>query len=350
MIAPILGAAKGCGLDVNGLLAEAGLSEQIAGKRGLDDHVTLAQYGRLWQVAVVRSGRADLPLRAAVGQGIDGFGVIGFALMTSPTIGAAFARLARYYGLLSTAGRWSRADEPPDQVALRFELEPGEPLASRCAIEFALAETVHFSTVLAGRRVPLSQARFPHSRPADEAPYRRLFGPGLRWKAGEAALVIPRSALELPLVKADPHLAAYFEAQAEALVRKGQMETALPLSAQVRRRIIEALPSGPPALPAVARALGQSPRSLRRHLAGEGTSFHQLVEQIRSELARQHLEDPGLTVSEIAFLVGFSELSPFLRAFRRWTGVTPGEYRHRQSGSARSGRSRSLQSRPARDR
>ena len=94
-------------------------------------------------------------------------------------------------------------------------------------------------------------------------------------------------------MKADPHLAAYFEAQAEALVRQGEVETALPLSAQVRRRIIEALPSGPPALPAVARALGQSPRSLRRHLADEGTSFQRLVEQIRSELAAQHLQDPG---------------------------------------------------------
>jgi AraC-like DNA-binding protein len=115
----------------------------------------------------------------------------------------------------------------------------------------------------------------------------------------------------------------------------------------VRRRIIEALPSGPPALSAVARALGQSPRSLRRHLASEGTSFQRLVEQIRSELAAQHLQDPRLTVSEIAFLVGFSELSPFLRAFRRWTGLTPGEYRHRGKAPARSA---SLQSRPARAR
>jgi AraC-like DNA-binding protein len=347
MIAPILAAAKATGLEATGLLAEAGLSEQLARKRGLDDHVTLAQYGRLWQVAVVRSGRADLPLRAAVTQGIEGFGVVGFALMTSPTIGSAFARLARYYGLLSTAGRWSRVDEAPDQVALRFEWQPGEPLATRCAVEFALAETVHFAAVLAGRRVPLTQARFPHARPADEGPYRRLFGSVVRWKAGEAALVIPRSSLELPLVKADPHLAAYFEGQAEALVRRGEVETALPLSAQVRRRIIEALPSGPPALPAVARALGQSPRSLRRHLADEGTSFQRLVEQIRSELAAQHLQDPRLTVSEIAFLVGFSELSPFLRAFRRWTGLTPGQYRQRDKAPARSA---SLQSRPARAR
>ena len=350
MIAPILAAAKASGVEAAGLLAEAGLGEQLARKRGLDDHVTLAQYGRLWQVAVVRSGRADLPLRAAVAQGIEGFGVIGFALMTSPTLGAAFARLARYYGLLSTAGRWSRIDEPPDQVALRFEWEPGEPLASRCAIEFALAETVHFAAVLAGRPVTLTQARFPHARPAVEEPYRRVFGATLRWKADQAALVIPRSSLELPLVKADPHLAAYFEAQAEALVRQGQAETVLPLSAQVRRRIIEALPSGPPGLPAVARALGQSPRSLRRHLAGEGTSFQRLVEQIRTELAVQHLRDPRLTVSEIAFLVGFSELSPFLRAFRRWTGVTPGEYRQRDQALARKSRSRSLQSRPAKAR
>jgi AraC-like DNA-binding protein len=327
MTAPILAAAKGCGLDVRRLLIEAGLGEQIAGKRGLDDHVTLAQYGRLWETAVVRSGHADLPLRAASALGIDSFGVIGFALMTSPTIGAAFAGLARYYSLLCSAGRWSRLDEPDEHVGLLFDLERGEPLATRCAIEFALGETVHFATVLAGRRVPLVEVRFPHQRPADEAPYRRFFGAPVRWGVGQAALVIPRSALDLPLVKADPHLAAYFQAQADALVRKGAAEITEPLSSQVRRRVIEALPSGPPALPAVARSLGQSPRSLRRHLADEGTSFQALVERTRNELAVRYLSDSKLTVSEIAFLVGFSELSPFLRAFRRWTGLTPGEYR-----------------------
>jgi AraC-like DNA-binding protein len=158
--------------------------------------------------------------------------------------------------------------------------------------------------------------------------------------------VIPRSALELPLVKADPHLAAYFEAKAEALVRRGQVETALPLSAQVRRRIIEALPSGPPALPARGAALGQSPRSLRRHLAGEGTSFHQLVEQIRSELARQHLEDAGLTVSEIAFLVGFFRTEPVPAGFPALDGRDSGGIPPSPEGFGAVRAFRSLQSRP----
>jgi AraC-like DNA-binding protein len=79
----------------------------------------------------------------------------------------------------------------------------------------------------------------------------------------------------------------------------------------------------------VAKRLGVSPRSLRRRLADEGTSFHTLVEDTRNALAQQYLTDPKLTVSEIAFLVGFSALSPFQRAFRRWTNLTPREYRHR---------------------
>ena len=195
-----------------------------------------------------------------------------------------------------------------------------------------------------------TQARFPHARPADEAPYRRLFGPGLRWKAGEAALVIPRSALELPLVKADPHLAAYFEAQAEALVRQGQVETVLPLAARCgggsSRRC-----------PRVPRRCRRWPERWGRARARCGGTWRTRGRRSSSWWSRsgrswrsQHLEDPRLTASEIAFLVGFSELSPFLRAFRRWTGLTPGEYRQRDKGPARAGRRAALHSRPAKAR
>src|SRR5688572_11942755 len=155
MTAPILAAARGCGLDVARLLLDAGIDGELAHKHGIEDHVTLAQYGRLWELAVVRCGRPDLPLRAAAALGTDSFGVVGFSLMTSPNIGAAFERLARFYRLLSTAGRWTRTDvrtsgraavgegrggSLADQVALVFENESGAPLATRCAIEFALAE------------------------------------------------------------------------------------------------------------------------------------------------------------------------------------------------------------------
>jgi AraC-like DNA-binding protein len=327
LVTSVVAASRSAGVDVDRLLAEAEIDPSLARKGGTDDHVTLAAYYRLWEAAVARSAAPDLPLRAATALGTDSFGAIGFACMTSATIAEAFVRLARYYGVLNTASRWSRVDAPP-RVCLLFELEPGPPLGTRCAIEFALAESVHFARLMAGKGVPVLEIHLPHAAPRDEEPYRRLFRAPLKWNQAQAAIVLDHAALDTPLLKADPHLLAYFERQADALASRHASDE--DLSARVRRLVIEALPAGPPALPPIARALGQSARSLRRHLADEGTSFQALVEDTRAELAKRYLENPKLTVSEIAFLVGFSELSPFQRAFRRWTDLTPRAYREQK--------------------
>jgi AraC-like DNA-binding protein len=326
LVAPILTAARADGLDVDDLLAAAGVDKDITRKRGTDDHVALAGYFRLWELALARSGTDDFALRAATALGLESFGVIGFACMTSANIAEAFSHLARYYGVLSTASRWRRVDEPP-HVCLTFEIEPGPPVAMRAAIEHALGEIVHFAALMVGQRVPVLEVRLPHAAPRDQEPYRRHFRAPLAWGAPRATLVLDRAALEIPLLRADRNMLAYFAKQADALASQHASEEAL--SARVRRLVIEALPAGPPAPAPIARSLGLSARSLRRHLAGEGTSFQALVEETRLALAKQHLENPRLTVSEIAFLVGFSELSPFQRAFRRWTKLTPREYRAR---------------------
>jgi AraC-like DNA-binding protein len=272
---------------------------------------------------------------AGAALGTDSFGVIGFSCMTSPTVGAAFLHLARYYGVLSTAGRWTK-EEGGANVSLYFELDAEPSVARDCAVEVALAETVHFARLIASRPVAVLEARFPHPAPAEvSAEYERFFRCPLRWAAGPATLVLDRSTFETSLLRADPHLLAYFVRQADALAAQHAGDE--PMSVEVRRLLVQALPSGPPALPDVARRLAVSDRSLRRRLAEEGTSFQTLLEETRSELAQRYLRDPKLTVSEIAFLCGFSELSPFQRAFRRWTGLTPRAFRARAGGAAARG-------------
>jgi AraC-like DNA-binding protein len=332
MVAPVLAAARAAGLDDRRLLQEAGIDGGIAGRQGTDEHVTLDQYYRLWERALGESRGFDLPLRAATALGTESFGVIGFACMTSPTVAESFARLARFYGVLSTASRWSLRDEPPHS-ALVFEIERGPPLATQAATIFALAEIVHFGALMTGRRVPVVEARLPVPPPPASPTYRAHFGAPVRWNAGDAAIVLSAEALQIPLVRADASMLAYFERQAAELAARHAHEEELPL--RVRRLVIQSLPAGPPSLELIARRVGVSARSLRRHLQAQGTSFHALVEQIRSDLARQYLCDPRLTISEIAFLVGFSELSPFQRAFRRWTDLTPRAFRQRALAAAR---------------
>jgi len=317
---------KSLGLDPAGLIRALGLAPDVLEVGSSEVDITLAQYVEIWELAVRQTGCADLPMRAATALAPDSFGVVGFSCLLSPTVGEAFARLSRIYALLITGARWSL--EPRGQrLCIVFELDSPPCLGTRCAIEFALAEQVHFTRLLAAGPVEVVEATFPHQAPADEASYRKLFRCPLSWNQERATLIVDRALFDLRQSKADPHLLAYFDRQAEALLAK--RTTDKDTSARVRRLLIDALADGPPSANLVAKRLGVSSRSLRRRLADEGTSFHVLVEDTRNALAQQYLTDPKLTVSEIAFLVGFSSLSPFQRAFRRWTNLTPREYRHR---------------------
>ena len=325
---PILAAIKGLGLDPGAILREVGLASDVlqAGTNEVD--LTLAQYNDVWEAAVRSSGRRDLPMRAATALAPDSFGVVGFACILSPTVGEAFARLMRLYGLLIAGAHWS-LEPQGERLGLVFELDAPPSLGACCTIEYVLAEEVHFTRLLASGPIELLEATFPHGPPADETSYRELFRCPLFWNRERASLVVHRSVFALRHSKADPHLLSYFDRQANLLLarRKSDKDT----SARVRRLLVDALADGPPSADLVAKQLGVSPRSLRRRLADEGTSFHSLVEDTRNALAQQYLSDPKLTVSEIAFLVGFSALSPFQRAFRRWTNLTPREYRHRHA-------------------
>ena len=326
LVAPLLAAARNAGLDERRLLQEVGIDGSVAGQQGTDGHVTLEQYYRLWEHALAAGRGPELPLRAATALGTESFGVIGFACMTSATVAESFSRLARFYGVLSTASRWSLVQEPP-HIALVFQIESGPPAATQAATLFALAEIIHFGRLMTGRRVPVVEARLPLPPPPAAAAYRAHFGAPIRWNADDAAIVLEPNTLQIPMVRADASLLAYFERQANDLAARHAHEESLAL--RVQRLVIETLPAGPPSIDLIARRVGVSARSLRRHLQAEKTSFQELVEQTRSDLAKQYLRDPRLTISEIAFLVGFSELSPFQRAFRRWTNLTPGAFRQR---------------------
>ena len=97
----------------------------------------------------------------------------------------------------------------------------------------------------------------------------------------------------------------------------------------MRRLLGEALTGGDPGLENFTRQLGMTARTLQRKLKEEGTSYQDLIDEVRCEVARRHLRRPAMAISEIAFALGFSETSAFHRAFKRWTGMTPKEYRHK---------------------
>jgi AraC-like DNA-binding protein len=166
---------------------------------------------------------------------------------------------------------------------------------------------------------------FEHPRPRTVDEHRRIFGCEVGFDAPEHAVTFHRDALVLPVVQADPRLGALIDRYAEELLRRLPRGNAL--SDRVRQLVAESLCDGDHGLEPIAGRLRMSPRTLQRRLQDESTSHQQIVDELRHELALKYLAEPAVSIGEVAFLLGFSDPSAFHRAFRRWTGTTPGEHR-----------------------
>jgi AraC-like DNA-binding protein len=135
--------------------------------------------------------------------------------------------------------------------------------------------------------------------------------------------------LDAPVVSADPGLKALMDEHAGNLL--ASYRERMNLANEVRERIARTLPNGEPALATVAAELGLTGRVLQNRLKEAGSHFTELVDEVRAQLARDYLSDSKYTLIDVAFLLGFSEQSSFSRAFRRWTGQAPVDYRKNQT-------------------
>ena len=147
----------------------------------------------------------------------------------------------------------------------------------------------------------------------------------LRFAAPHEGLVFPSRLLEAPLQSADPELNALLMRHAERAI--ALLPTTQSLATATRKLLLELLPAGDAAAPDVAARMGLSRRTMTRRLASEGTTYKELLEQARHDLALQYLSKSNLEIQQIAFLLGYSETTAFARAFKRWTDQTPFEFR-----------------------
>lgn len=325
-----LGAAA-VGVPQPELLAAAGLlPEQLADPDGrLPRRCELL----LWQAAARLSRDEHFGLHLSERAQAGDFGGLGFAVRSSATVGEAYQRIVRYLRVLVQDARLElvvdRAAEG-GAARLRSQRPPdGEPL-SRHQIEFLLGMLLAAGRMGSGVDFMPREVRFAHPAPPRLAELVRIFGPALRFEQPVDELVFDSSLLRLPQHEAEPALAAVLDRHLQDLVaRLPQSESFLD---RVRGCLAGELARGEPSLSRVAQRLHMSPRSLQRRLHQEGQSLQSLLVELRVELARRYLAEPGESVSEVAFLLGFSEVSTFHRAFKRWTGQTPGEYRKSRLG------------------
>lgn len=289
-----------------------------------DARITASQLAAAWAELARITGDQHVSLSVAKGTEVGTYGVVEYLCRSAPSLGDALREWVRYLNLLNEAVGMALVEEG-DQAWIRIERESVTPAPASHELCFALLSAQ--ACALCQRGFVVSEVRFTHRAPGAVEPFERWFRAPVVFESARTELGFAQALLAEPLVSADPNLAALlrgFADQHDARIEGQAGQTTL--EAEVRRLVAAGLRAGGGAVTDVAASLGVSPRSLQRRLREEGTSFSRVREDVQRTLAERYLRQP-LSLTEISFLLGFSEPSAFHRAFRRWTGRTPVEHR-----------------------
>ncbi len=315
----------GRGLNSDPVLEAAGLTAEAAADP--DHRVPFGAMQRAWAAAETLTGDPDVGLHSAEHPRVAALGLLGYVLLTSPNIGEAIAATARWFTLLNSGLRF-RCEALDGAVMLSLSRRHGETDLPRHFAEAILLGTARHIDLLSGRSVPLRDVAFAHPAPkTGVTSHLRCFGVPVRFGVGVNRLTYAADVLGLPIRTYHPSVRTALAAQAEALA--ATLDGGEDVVSRVRRCIQAGLRGRAPSIADVGRELAMSTRSLQRNLRESGTSFQQLLDDVRREIATSALRSPGTTASEVGALLGFVEPASFTRAFRRWTGEAPSVFTRR---------------------
>ncbi len=250
------------------------------------------------------------------------YGVLGYAVMSSQTVQEAFERHERYEALVSNRAQ-SRYQLGNEECSLTWNTGVDE---AACAIaEENVAAWVTFSRWITGQNLRPLSVHFRHSAPAYLTEYERIFQCPVLFEQPVVEVRFPTTYLHLPITQHDPLMQEIMDAHAERLLQ--QFNQTDSLIRDVRRLIIEGLAQATLTLESVSEALGMTPRTLQRRLRERDETFNSLLERTRKDLAMTYINQADVSLPELAYLLGYADQTAFQRAFKKWTGTTPGKYR-----------------------
>lgn len=326
-LAAVTRTLEALGLDADALLAEAGADP--AAKYAQEARFSSALTRRFWPLAVARTGHADIGLHAARFVCPTTFHALGFSLWASSTLLEALERMVRFAALLNDGADLTLEAEG-DAFRFRMLVQEidGQPQIAPEGVDYFLGAVSKLLRDMRGPAFAPRAVSLMRAAPADPGPWREHFAAPVQFAAADNSLLLDGAELQRPLPTGNPELARQNDRLvAEYLARHQLLNPAL----QVRARLLELLPGGAPSLEAVAAELGCSPRTLQYRLARQGTSFSEILDEVRATLARRYVQQSQQPFSALAYALGFSEPSHFNRAFKRWTGETPSRFRSRQA-------------------
>jgi len=302
------------GCDSSALFQRVGLNADAP-----EDRVQAVTMQRLWRLAVEETGDDSFGITFAQHMQPAALHGLGFSWMASSTLLDAFERLVRYYRIIATAGEVI-LDQSGDLVKLWYKIPAPAGRAAPASLDAVLAVFVQLCRITKSTDFSPVRVELQREAPANRDKFSAFFRAEVVYQCAENCLYFDPDELNQPLAMASPELARVND---RIVIDYLQRYDNSHSGNQVRACIIDLLPSGPPSQETVARALNMSARTLQRRLSSDALTYKQLLEDVRLSLAKQYLKEAGRSVSEVTYLLGFSEPSNFARAFKRWTGVSP---------------------------
>ena len=249
--------------------------------------------------------------------------ILGYMMMNCRTLGEAFEKSGRYSRIIGNLIE-ARARLLFNKVRVELDTPPHAPKMSRHCFEATLSSSVRMMRTLTGVHLSPLEVTFIYPQPASTAEYERVFCCPVRFAQKENSLTLDWKIINTPIGMANPGLLEYFEQYAQEFL--AGMERQDENTRAVTKIILARLDDDALSIEKVAKEMSVSVRTLQNRLEAEGVAFSDLLKDIRDRLARKYLRE-NYSVEQITYLLGFSEPSAFRKAFKKWAGVTPKEYR-----------------------
>jgi AraC-like DNA-binding protein len=308
------------GADPVELFAEAGIDLGLMDNP--DNVFPYAARSHLINVCVERTGCEHFGLLLGQQGHLSDFGLIVYLTKHSPDVGSALRSLERLFHL-HVQGAVIQVTVEDSTACLSYHIYEGETEAASQIEDGAMAWAHNIMRELCGRKFKPAEVRFAHRIPRDQGPYHKLFGAPIRFDSEQTGLLFPSHWLQRSRERADPELHRLLQMQVDELQSRWNDD----YLAHLRRVLTSVLVIGPAMADEVAALFSMSSRTLDRRLNALGTTFREVAQEAKCQIACQMLNDSEIKVGDLADLLHYSDASAFIKAFKRWTGSTPSAWR-----------------------
>jgi AraC-like DNA-binding protein len=311
------------GIDPRPIFTALGIDTELFTKPGA--RVSFAKMGKIWGRAVEITGDPMFGLMVGRNVRLSNFYVLGHAWLASATLLGAMRRLCRYAKVLSTEASELRIQRHDDCIALVEKFRVRKFMPHKAAKDGGYAALLNMCEFVKRRPVYPVSVSLVVTADYGSDEYDNLFRCPITYGADVDEFFFAARDVDEPLSGSIPEVADATDSIAGHYIATFDKNA---VATEIRQMLIQMLPSGRVDQDAVAGRLYRSKSTLQRQLKDEGTSYREILESTRRSLAKQYLKDGTYSQAQIAFMTGFADQSNFARAFRRWTGMSPGQFQH----------------------